>query len=216
MKLALASIGSQLSQKKNRTILIGCTVVLMCASIISQLYQVYRNTHNQPALSGELPTIQEEQTQPDVFNLNDFPLLFGFSDVTQEDEVEQREIPETRMNLVLRGAISGDGSQSSSAIIEEGGSTEQLYFIGEVLPGGATLAQVYSDHIVINRNGSLEKLYFPGYGASSLLTEVAPEPVPAAVAPSVSSPPADEPKNLEERMYDLREQLRQADEAWQP
>ena len=217
MKPALASIGLIISQKRNRTILICCTLVLMCASLLTQLYQVYTVTRDQPALSGELPEPKEEITQRDVFDIEDFPLLFGFSNKTQETYQGGKEIPETRLNLVLRGAIAGEGIQTSSAIIEDGGSSEQLYFIGESLPGGATLTQINNDHIVINRNGMLEKLYFPGFNATALLTEIEPEPAPAISASSESLNKTEEaPKNLEERMHNLREQLRQADEAWQP
>ncbi len=214
MKPALASIGLIISQKRNRTILICCTLVLMCASLLTQLYQVYMVTKDQPALTGEFPEPKEELAQHDIFNIEEFPLLFGFSDKTQEASQDEKDIPETRLNLVLRGAIAGEGVQTSSAIIEEGGSSEQLYFIGESLPGGATLAQINNDHIVIKRNGMLEKLYFPGFGTASLLTEVEPEPTPTP--PEPSSKQEEAPKNLEERMHNLREQLRQADEAWQP
>lgn len=66
------------------------------------------------------------------------------------------QLPWTLQGVFINGA-SGQGS----AIIDTGSKAPKLYKTGQELPGGATLAQVYEDHVIINRNGSRETLRFP-------------------------------------------------------
>lgn len=143
-------------------------------------------------------------------NPEDFQLLFGFNDRNEKSDIGQ-EIPLTRMNLILRGALSGiDNKKYASAIIQTA-NQDKLYEIGDTLPGGAHLHQVYSDHIVIKRGNQLEKLYFPETARDArTLHEYKPALQASAetVRPGNHDYPDDIP--LEQRMQDLRERLREA------
>ena len=69
--------------------------------------------------------------------------------------------PETRLNLKLRGAIAAEDDETAHAIIADGGGKDKLYFIGDQVPGGAKLHEVYSDRVILNRAGVLETLRLP-------------------------------------------------------
>ena len=67
--------------------------------------------------------------------------------------------PETRLNLVLRGVIAADPMTLSHAIIARGkNGKEEVYAIGDKMPGGVTVEEVHPDHVILNRGGQLETL----------------------------------------------------------
>ncbi len=70
-------------------------------------------------------------------------------------------LPETRLNLTLRGIVSSSDAHSGGAIIASGNGQEVYYSVGSTLPGGATLQSIFKDHVVLERNGRLEKLKLP-------------------------------------------------------
>ena len=68
--------------------------------------------------------------------------------------------PKTNLRLILKGVFTAAESGSSGAIIEEMGKGAEYYSIGSVLPGNATLEEVYKDRVLLRRNGRLETLSF--------------------------------------------------------
>ncbi len=167
------------------------------------------------AISADPVTTTNRQSNINKINVSqinpeDFQLLFGFNGRNEKTVIGQ-EIPLTRMNLILRGALSGiDNERYASAIIQTA-NQDKLYEIGDTLPGGAHLHQVYSDHIVIKRGSQLEKLYFPETARDARTLH---EHKPALQASTETVRPGnhDYPDNipLEQRMQDLRERLREA------
>jgi general secretion pathway protein C len=95
---------------------------------------------------------------------------------------------DTRLQLVLRGAVLSTEPSSSRAIIASG-EQQQVYRPGDALQGtsaGVTLEQIFSDHVTLNNNGRIERLrlYDPA-AASGSASSVAP--VTAAQSSSVST-----------------------------
>jgi general secretion pathway protein C len=87
--------------------------------------------------------------------------LFGESGRQQvKREVAPQEAPKTRLRLVLKGVFTSEQDGASGAIVEEIGKPENYYSIGDVLPGNATLEEVYTDRVLLRRNGKLETLAF--------------------------------------------------------
>ncbi len=71
----------------------------------------------------------------------------------------QTKAPETRLNLVLRGVIAVDPMSLSHAIIARGkNGKEEVYTVGDKMPGGVIVEEVHPDHVVLNRGGQLETL----------------------------------------------------------
>jgi general secretion pathway protein C len=88
--------------------------------------------------------------------------IFGVADAKIETIVEDtEEAPDTRLNLTLRAAISASDQQVAHAIIADDSGEENVYFINDSIPGGATLYRVEIDRVLLNRSGVLEALRLP-------------------------------------------------------
>ncbi len=87
--------------------------------------------------------------------------LFGEAGKTKEKPKGEPVVaPKTNLRLVLKGVFTAEEGGSSGAIIEEMGKRAEYYSIGSVLPGNATLEEVYKDRVLLRRNGRLETLSF--------------------------------------------------------
>jgi hypothetical protein len=71
------------------------------------------------------------------------------------------EAPDTRLKLVLRGALASDDPQHARAIIADPRGKEEQYAIGDNLPGNAELSEVHPDRVILKRNGRYETLRLP-------------------------------------------------------
>lgn len=72
---------------------------------------------------------------------------------------KQTIAPKTRLNLVLRGVIAAEPMSLSHAIIAQGKKgKEDVYAVGDKMPGGIIIEEVHPDHVVLNRGGRLESL----------------------------------------------------------
>lgn len=105
--------------------------------------------------------------------------LFGVAAVTGDPSAA----PATSANLTLAGTLAGTEPSVGWAIIGASGQSARVYATGASLPGGAKLAAVYPDRVILDRNGSRESLMLPrlsGAGAA----------IPTAYAPGAGGPPA--------------------------
>ncbi len=93
--------------------------------------------------------------------------LFGRSDAVA-DAPAAFDAPETRLRLTLEGVFQAEIPEESAAIVAEAGKPGELFLVGGKLPGGAVLAEVHADRIVLRRGTVLETLRFSD--ESSLLT----------------------------------------------
>jgi general secretion pathway protein C len=72
---------------------------------------------------------------------------------------QQIKAPETKLNLVLRGVIAATPMALSQAIIARGkNGKEEVFAVGETMPGGIIIEEIYPDHVILNRGGRLETL----------------------------------------------------------
>ncbi len=92
--------------------------------------------------------------------------------------VQPASVPETRLNLTLRGVLAAPGEQAI-ALIASGSGPESVYQVGDRLPGGAVLKEVLPDRVVLERNGQLETLKLPRAKTTGFNTN---EPAPRASA----------------------------------
>ncbi len=70
-------------------------------------------------------------------------------------------LPETRLNLSLKGIFASSDPSGGGAIIASGNTNENFYTTGTRLPGGAILESVHQDHVVILRGQTREMLKLP-------------------------------------------------------
>lgn len=77
------------------------------------------------------------------------------------------DLPSTQLQWVLQGVFTGTEPGNGSAIILAGDQSAKLYKASHSMPGGARLAEVHADHVVINLDGRLETLRFPTFSSFS-------------------------------------------------
>lgn len=68
---------------------------------------------------------------------------------------------DTRLPLVLHGVFVAENAEESTAILARKGRSEQLYRIGDNVPGNATLEAVYLNYVLLRRGRTPERLAFP-------------------------------------------------------
>lgn len=197
--------------RKNRSLLTAAIATAMCVSLGIQGWLFYSSYDLESTPANTEHLSKNEQVAPSLTQ-KDFELLFGFN---EQPEVQKQpaDIPKTRLNLVLRGALAelGHKDKKASAIIQ-GSNQDKLYAIGDTLPGGATLKEIHPDHVVLSRNGQLETLYFPDAGKDSRALQEYKSPIREtrnnkAERPGFTQEP--DGKSLEERMQELKEKLQQ-------
>ena len=88
--------------------------------------------------------------------------FFGTPGEQATESVERAEtLPETNLQLMLRGVMAGDTEKRDSALVEGPDGKTEVYRVGDALPGNASLREVRQRRIVIERAGALETLTFP-------------------------------------------------------
>jgi general secretion pathway protein C len=98
-----------------------------------------------------------QQEQQISFNKLRSANIFGESEkaVVQSQE----KAPETKLNLTLKGVLATLPMELASAIIAQGKSgKEDIYSIGDKMPGGVSIKEIHPDFVVLERNGSAEIL----------------------------------------------------------
>jgi len=119
--------------------------------------------------------------------------LFGTASAELAPAVveETDDAPDTRLNLKLRATISAEDQTIAHAIIADGSGKENVYFVRDSIPGGATLHRVHPDRVILNRGGVLEALRLPkqfdGKSATSVRRSPAPRKARATGSPSVQT-----------------------------
>jgi len=105
--------------------------------------------------------VKEQQRRFDERQIADWHV---FGEATEEKLVKKAptvDVPETRLQLTLRGVFASDESRSARAIIGDPKGKEEGYAVGDPLPGGAKLSEIYPDRIILERNGRFETLRLP-------------------------------------------------------
>lgn len=184
-------------------------VVLLLASTGWQMWSVWQQELAadgiiEAAGTNSAPT-QRQVPQVALSSLR----LFGNTQASAPSVRQNTEnLPETNLQLTLRGVLAANGDFAGSALIEDDGNNTNAYLVGDALPGNATLRSVHPTRIIIERSGKLENLYFPEINSRLGLSAVADEvqsPEPANAPPA----PTDEQRRAEirERLEQLRHSL---------
>ncbi len=128
---------------------------------------------------------------------------------------------DTRLPLVLHGVFVAETPEVSTAILARKGRSEELYHIGDRVPGNATLDAVFLDHVLLRRGRSLERLAFPKSDGNIAIPSPRAEPAQAgsldarALLAQSGSPPSRVPagriateRSPEEMAEKYREKLK--------
>lgn len=145
----------QLVLKKLPTV-VSLVMVIACAHVLSQITWALLADDEQPVtITTTTPKIALKVTNQQAFRQLTGTNLFGISDQAKITT----KAPETRLNLVLRGVLATVPMTSASAIIARGKKgKEEIYGIGDKLPGGVTIREIHPEHVILERKGQLETL----------------------------------------------------------
>ena len=105
--------------------------------------------------------------------------------------------PDTKLNLVLAAVFEASDPAASVAVIGTGGRAADVYRVGDAIPGGARLAEVHSDLVVISRGGVREALRFNDLPLTAATGDTGQEPAVARPTPERSlreTPSGDAPR----------------------
>ena len=98
-----------------------------------------------------------KQTQQNSFNNLTTANIFGVSDKAVPQK--QVKVPETKLNLALKGVLAANPMSRASAIIAKGKSgAEDIFSVGDKMPGGILVKEIHPEYVVLERNGLLETL----------------------------------------------------------
>jgi general secretion pathway protein C len=125
-----------------------------------------------------------------------------FGEVAPEAEpvkaVVPVDAPETRLKLSLHGTFSSADKDLARAIIADERGDEEMYAVGDILPGNAELSEIYADKVILQRSGRYEVLRLP---RESITGDSGNTTISATTASRVYTTP--------ERLQSLRQTLRQ-------
>jgi general secretion pathway protein C len=93
--------------------------------------------------------------------------LFGVVTKTAPLTLVAIEAPDTRLNLTLHGIVNTGEPGTSFAIIADSSKTEKHYRIDDAIPGGATLKEIHTDRVILQRAGRFETLRLPVESATT-------------------------------------------------
>ncbi len=116
-----------------------------------------------PPLAGNVAPAATQSTPAGRWNIAQWHLFGTKPRIQKPTPVAARpeRLPETRLNLVLRGVYASEDPRAAGAILSEPSGKQGFYRVGARLPGGAVLKEVHADHIILERRGRLETLRLP-------------------------------------------------------
>jgi general secretion pathway protein C len=144
--------------------------VIAILLLTQSLAKLTWNLVPQPALDESSITAESEaprsnrvvREQPLAKKINNYH-LFGKYEPKKAvvAPVKPAVVPETKLNLKLRGVFASKDDNAARAIIADSRGEEDSYRLGSELPGGAILNEIHSDHVILEHNGRLETLRLP-------------------------------------------------------
>jgi len=139
--------------------IISLLLVVACAHAMAKISWMFLpegETSSQQRATSRTPVVNrtnQGQAIRQVANAH----LFG--EMQAAAAPRSTKAPETRLNLVLRGVIAVDPMSLSHAIIARGkNGQEEVYTVGDKMPGGVIIEEVHPDHVILNRGGQFETL----------------------------------------------------------
>jgi len=114
-----------------------------------------------PAVQAPAASAGSQQARVDERQIASWHL---FGEPGKEQPVKKAapvEAPETRLKLTLSGVFASNDPANARAIVGDPRGDEQSYAVGDPLPGGAKLSEIYPDRIILERGGGFETLRLP-------------------------------------------------------
>ena len=145
-----------------KVVLVAC----ICTFTVGVLALVAKNDYARLTSSVSQNPVQEHSTKKLSSNPssqsshNQTSSLFG-SIMERPIEIAQEQLPETRLNLILKGTFTHEESDKASALIAENNKNTARFFVGDEIAGSAKLIAIRKGEITLRRNGQDELLRLP-------------------------------------------------------
>jgi len=140
---------------------------------------------NQPAIpKATQPAAYQGIVRRDIFDTT----RAGVAPPVQVPQPENKEIPPTQLNLILKGTVVGD--QESYAVITDGRTNrEEIYVLNDAVQD-AQVTEILTDRVILSLGGKKESLIlFPEKTAEKDRVSNPARTVPPARRPVVRRPP---------------------------
>ncbi len=135
-------------------------LLVACAYTLSQItWALIPDDTTQPAPASSQINNKKKSATKSYRSIADAHLFGNFRQT--KTQTTQTEVPETRLNLVLKGVLASTPMDYSNAIIALGkNGKEDTYAIGSKV-SSATVKEIYADRVILERGGKLETLRMP-------------------------------------------------------
>ena len=151
--LVLQQLNQRLAAIASLLLIVACAWLLV---EITWMFLPQGEDVSMPVQQQAQPLIKQ-QNQQQSFNKLTSANVFGVSEKAIVQK--QTKAPETKLNLTLKGVLAATPMKMASAIIAQGkNGKEDIYGIGDKIPGGVTIKEIHPDHVMLERNGRLETL----------------------------------------------------------
>ena len=134
-------------------------LIVACAWILVEVTWLLfpREDETTFSLQQQNGTPVNRQTQQNSFNKLTAANIFGVSEKAAPSK--QIKVPETKLNLTLKGVLAANPMSIASAIIAKGKSgNEDIFSVGDKMPGGILIKEIHPEYVVLELNGRLETL----------------------------------------------------------
>ncbi|HAU1151059.1 TPA: general secretion pathway protein GspC [Legionella pneumophila] len=96
----------------------------------------------------------QEENLNYIFNTT----LFG---VYVPADLNEDNVKQSMLNVTLVGILFADKIEESQVIIRSASGEEKTYYVGDKIPGGATIKRIMPGGVLVERDGTLESLSLP-------------------------------------------------------
>lgn len=163
---------------KRLPVVINLVLIIGCAQLLSEIIWMLLDdsgadytTLVTPSVTVSSKSQSDAQKAQQSFRNLSSAHLFGVAEI-KAPVVTAENAPDTKLNLVLRGVLSAGSSETASAIISRSANgEEEIYGVGDKIPGGITLKEIHAEHVILERQGRLETLRMIKDEDSSLISE---------------------------------------------
>jgi len=144
---------------KRAAAIVGLLLVVACTYLLVEVTWLFFPQEEETTLPAQQKSsaLTNKQAKQNNFNQLTMANIFGVSEKAVIPK--QTKAPETKLNLTLKGVLAATPMEMASAIIAQGkAGKEDIYGIGDKLPGGVLIKEIHPEYVVLERNGRLETL----------------------------------------------------------
>lgn len=159
MKHQLAALTRQIDAKSldRIALLVAALLVILLARSLAELTWTLLPGPEQAAP----PPIKAAAAPRDAPDYRRLASLHLFGEAAAPATAAPVDAPDTRLNLTLRGILYNSVAEFARAIISAPGRPDEMYRVGDEVPGGAHIDQIYADRVILQRGGRHETLRLP-------------------------------------------------------